>query len=188
MTRYAPSRSYTVASLLSLVFSVASVWTATLWLPTILLAAFFLVISAASALLALQPAVELRRDSIRCGSFRASWRQVRRVEYKMRAFLLVIHLTMANGRQRRILHPGSRVSGGRLMRDLRTLSTSFLERQEKLPRESDEFPEVNAGPSLREAMQRVRILSPDDEADVKMLFQRLKAVGHLDSSGQNEEN
>lgn len=176
------------ASLLALILGVSAAWSAIGWLPALLPAALLLAVSAALLLLAFQPAVELRRGSIRFGSFYASWLDVRRVEYRRRLFVLFIHICLSNGSERRILHPGSRQSCEQLLRDVRRFSTSSATRRPPLRQELRDVSQEDLKPLQSAVSPAGRVLSADDEAEVELLFRRLKTVGHLDSAGQSEEN
>jgi hypothetical protein len=85
-----------------------------------------------------------------------------------------------------LVYPGDLDSCNSLLRHLRRLSRDAL--IDGIPYRQYWGELLSAGGERKQApAPRYRILRPEDEAEVERLYQRLKAVGHLDQKNSTDE-
>ena len=141
----------------------------------------------------LRPVVEVYDLHLSIGSETIAWNQIRRIDRTGWVSPLVLYLTLLNERRIRVVYPGDADSGQALLRYLRRNSREALidgvpYRQfwgEILPAPVANSP---AGERSRALLTspKYKMLRPEDEEEVERLFQRLKAVGHLDPKNQSD--
>jgi len=192
MTRYTPSRHYLTAGLAAFLLGAASAWLGYHWAPSIVPAVLSALTGAVCIFLHLRPAVEIHPHHVRIGSSVIPWADIQAVDRTGWISPLVVLLTLTDGSRRILIYPGDLESSHSLMRQLRRCAREAL--IDGLPYHEfwgDGAVEVpfEALPEARTRKQlpasRYPVLREEDEADVERLYQRLKAVGHLDSKDEN---
>ena len=186
MTRYSPSRNYLSAGIIATVLAAFSGWYALGWAPAAIPAVLFLVSAALLVFLALRPAIEIHEEHLSIGRRGISWSEIRRVDRTGWISPLVVHLTLGDDSRLLLIYPGDLDSANSLLRHLRRSATNAL---------IDGIPYGQFwGEALPAAEERARLPSPryrllreKDEAEVERLYQRLKTVGHLDSTNSTDE-
>ncbi len=173
MTRYLPSRNYLHLGLLAIVLGFISVWVALTWLPAGVAAVLFFATAAINFFLFTRDAIEMGPDTLVLGDREYLWSEVARIEKTGWVSPLVVWIHLKDGRRELLIYPGALDGSRRLSDD--------LQRRLSRQRESAQLRAVGAaaGGSKR---RRTPFLNAADEAEVERLFQRLKSVGHLESS------
>jgi hypothetical protein len=149
-------------------------------------AALFLLSAAVLLALASRPAIEIREDRLVIGGRAVPWAEIRRVDPTGWVSPLVVSLTLAGGKRLLLVHPGDLDSANSLLWHLRRSARCAL---------IDGVPHRRfwgqAGPPApaggKKPSPRYPLLRPEDEAEVEMLFHRLKAVGRLDPTNSADE-
>lgn len=185
VTRYIPSRHYLYAAFAAALFGAFSAWWGWRWPPAFVAAALFFVTAAALLCLWRCPAVEIHENEVRIGCRKISWRDIRRLD---RAWLspLIVHITLFDNSRTFLIYPGDADSVNSLLRHLRRSSREAVIDGKPYR----EFWGEVARPGSDEgslASPRYRLLLPEDEAEVERLYQRLKAVRHLDPDNSGNE-
>jgi hypothetical protein len=161
-------------------------WAAVSWPPAVAILAFLLACSSLLVLIGLRPAIEVREQHLVIGSRAIPWSEIRRVDRTAWRSPLVVRLTLSDQSRVLVVYPGDPESSSRLLRQIRrSARQAYLD-----GRPYHEFwGEAPApGPEPRQlAPPRFRLLRPEDEAEVEMLYQRLKTVGRLDSKNTPDE-
>ena len=187
MTRYSPSRSYLTAGLMALALAAFSGWTALEWASAATIPAVLFLLSAGLLLfLATRPPIEIREDKLVIGAHSVAWENIRRVDRTGWLSPLLVHLTLADDRRILLIYPGDLDSANSLLRHLRRSARYAL--IDGIPHDQfwgDET--VEPAQAARLPSPKYRVLRKDDEAEVERLYQRLKTVGHLDSSNSSDE-
>jgi hypothetical protein len=148
------------------------------WIPF----ALFLVTSAALLVLAARPVVEIYDTHLQIGTRAISWSDIRRVDQtNWRAPLVVdIELPAESGGGLRLIYPGDMDACAALLRCLRRYSREAL--LDGVP-----YRQYWGEPSPLDQRAlpppRYPLLRPEDEEEVERMFQRLKAMGHIDQQG-----
>lgn len=186
MTRYKPSRHYLHAGLIALGLAVFSGWFGLAWAPAFLPAVLFVLSAALLVFLAVRPAVEIHDTHLAIGSRRIPWADIRRVDRTGWISPLVLNLTLFDDSRTLLIYPGDLDAANSLLRHIRRGAREAL---------IDGIPYRQFwGEALAPAADhqqlpspRYRLLSPEDEADVERLYQRLKSVGHLDPKNSSDD-
>jgi hypothetical protein len=155
------------------------------WPPAVAVLALFLVCSSLCVLIGLRPAIEVREQHLVIGSRAIPWSEIRRVDRTAWRYPLVVRLTLSDLSRVLVIYSGDPESSSRLLRQIRRGA-----RQAHLDgRPYHEFwGEAPPGPAPRRMpTPHFRLLRPEDEAEVEMLYQRLKTVGRLDSKNSPDE-
>jgi hypothetical protein len=98
---------------------------------------------------------------------------------------LALHLTLVSGERVLIFYPGDLDGCGSLLRHVRRYSRNAL--LDGVPyRQFWGEPPV-AVKSVREAVQKYRVLPLDEEEEIERMLQRLRTVGHIDSRSSEEK-
>jgi hypothetical protein len=126
---------------------------------------------------ALRPAIEIFESHLKIGGSSVPWAQIRRVDRSLNV-PLVVQLTMADKTRVLICYPGDPDSSGSLLRHLRRFSREAL--IEGIPYRQFWGETAAPKPRVQAPTAHRPLLLPEDEAEVERMFQRLKAVGHLD--------
>ena len=186
MTRYSPSHNYLAAGMTAATMGGFSVWVALGWAPAVIPAVLFFVSAFVLILLALRPPIEIRDRFLVIGRRRIAWLDIRRVDRTGWVSVLVVHLTLADRSRIRLIYPGDPDSSDSLLRHLRRFATQAL--IDGVPYRQfweKEFPALRSSGKPRSP--EYRLLREEDEAEVERLYQRLKTVGHLDSTDLKDE-
>lgn len=187
MTRYSPSRSYLTAGLMALALAAFCGWTAFEWASAAAIPAVLFLLSAGLLLfLATRPPIEIQDEALVVGTRSVAWENIRRVDRTGWLSPLLVHVTLANDRRILLIYPGDLDSANSLLRHLRRSAHYAL--IDGIPYDQfwgDEIEEPAEAPKL--PSPKYRLLRQDDEAEVERLYQRLKTVGHLDSSNTSDE-
>jgi len=186
VTRYVPSRHYLEAGLAAVLFGAFSTWCGWRWAPAFVPAALFFATAAVLIYLSRRPAVEIHEDHLAIGRRLITWRDIRRVDRTGWPSPLMVSLTLLDKKRVLLVYPGDIDSANSLLRHLRRSSREAL---------IDGVPYRQfwgeAAPPRGEiqalASPRYRLLRPEDEAEVERLYQRLKAVRHLDPDNSADE-
>jgi hypothetical protein len=98
----------------------------------------------------------------------------------------LVHLGLADGRRLHLFYTGDSENGDELLRQIcRSAQRAEIDgrpNEEVRPVRPSPFPAVRQLPPAR-----YRLLRPEDEEEVERLYQRLKAVGRLDSKSSTDE-
>ena len=184
MNRYTPSRQYLYAGIIALVLALFSVWCSIEW-PFAGVAAFLFAVSSGFVIwLATRPAIEVQERFLSIGKLVIPWQQIRRVDRTGWVSPLVVTLTLANQSRLTVVYPGDLDSANLLLRQIRRGSREALIDGQPY---SLFWGESAPQPDRRTLISpKYQILRAEDEEDVERMFQRLKAVGHLDPKSSDE--
>lgn len=184
MNTYPPSRHYLTAGIAAVVLAVFSGWVALQWAPAWIAAVLFVASAAILLVLALQPAVEVCEHHLALGRRVIPWTEIRRLDRTSWISPLVVQLTLHDDRRVTLVYPGDIDSGKSLLRHLRRCAKNAL--IDGIPYKQF-WGEALPSQERRAAQApRYQLLRPEDEAEVERLFQRLKAVGHLDRNSEEK--
>lgn len=186
MTRYSPSPNYVSAGLIAIGLAGFSGWYAREWAPAAIPAVLFLVSAGLLLLLATRPSVEIHEHYLAIGKRAIPWATIQRVDRTGWISPLVVNLKLVDQNRVWVIYPGDLDSANSLLRHLRRCATSAL---------IDGIPHWQFwGEAIPPSAERSRIIGPryrilreEDEAEVERLYQRLKAVGNLDSGNGGDE-
>jgi hypothetical protein len=177
MTRYSPSRFYLISAAVAMGLAVFSGWCAAAWLPALLPALLFLASASLLLTLALQPPIEIHDGHLRIGVRAIPWNEIRRVDQTGWAAPMVAYLTLADGSRVRLLYPGDMETSNQLLGAIQQHSTQAL--INGVPYRQI-FGEPAGAQPARMASPRVRLLTPEDEAEVERMYLELKRAGRVD--------
>lgn len=144
-------------------------------IPAVLL----LLSSAVVLYLALQPRIEIHEDYLSVGKRVVPWSDIQRLDRTSWVSPLVMNLTLVDDQRLLLIYPGDFDSATSLLRHLRRSAKDAL--IDGIPYRQfwgESFPGENGRNAL--TPPHYHLLPPEDEAEVERLYQRLKAVGHLD--------
>lgn len=179
MTCYTPSRRYLSAGFLALCLAAFSAWCAEEWTPALIPAILLLLSSAAVLFLALQPRIKIHEEYLAIGKRVIPWSDILRLDRTSWVSPLVMNITLTGEQKVVLIYPGDFDSATSLLRHLRRSAKDAL--IDGIPYRQfwgESFPSENGRGVL--PAPRYHLLPPEDEAEVERLYQRLKAVGHLD--------
>jgi hypothetical protein len=177
MTRFSPSRFYLTSAAVAMGLAAFSGWCAMAWLPALLPALLFLLSASLLLTLALQPSIEVHDTHLQIGARGIAWNEIRRVDQTGWAAPMVAYLTLADGGRVRLLYPGDMDTANQLLGMIQQHSTRAL--INGVPYRQI-FGEPAAPPPPRMASPRVRLLTPEDEAEVERMYLELKRAGRVD--------
>jgi hypothetical protein len=165
---------------------------------------FFILPMAALTFLALQPEVVVYDTHLAIGRRTIPWTEITGVDHLNWTVPLVVRLTLLHGEHRTVLYPGDHGHGTRLLDHLRRMARNAV--LDGIPYEEFWAASVAAtsldsdAQALTLAISRANeptapelgqpdsakaaafpLLSPEDEREVELLYQRLKSVGHIDA-------
>ena len=135
---------------------------------------------------AFQPPIELYEGYLRIRNRKIAWNQIRRLDRTGWISPLVLHITLLDNERILMIYPGNLDSAAGLLRNLRRYSREAL--IDGVPYKQfwgevmGQSPERRALPS-----PKYHLLRPEDEAEVELMFQRLKTVGHIDPKKTSDE-
>lgn len=185
ISRYRVSSVYLWAGIVALGLTGFSGWMSLNWpFCWIATALFFL-----SALLVLyfatRPAIEIYDSHLKIGQNAIPWRQIRRLDRSSNV-PLVVRLTLSDKTHILVIFPGNPNLSAALLRSLRRHAREAL--IDGVPYRQFWGEAVLAAQARKQiAPPRPPLLLPEDEAEVERMFQRLKAVGHLDQKTSSED-
>jgi hypothetical protein len=186
MTCYSPSRHYLSFGLAGVGLAVLSGWWALQWTPASVAAVLFLATAVGLLTLALQPSIEIYEHHLAVGKRVIPWSDIERLDRTSWISPLWVKLTLVGGRQVSVIYPGDIDAGKSLLRHLRRCAKDAL--IDGIPYSQFWGEVLPSGVDHKQlASPRYQLLRADDEAEVERLFQRLKAVGHLDPKGSDEK-
>ncbi len=186
MTRYAPSKHYLHGGLAALFLAAFSAWCGLSWPPALIPAVLFLASGGVLGLLALRPPIEVHESHLVIGNRAIPWLEIRRLDRTGWMSPLIVHLTLFDDSRISLIYPGDLDSANSLLRHLRRAARAAL--IDGIPYRQFWGEGMARGGGRRAVPEpRGRVLRPEDEAEVERLFQRLKAVGHLDQKNPTDE-
>jgi len=187
VTRYLPSRQYLYAGVAALVFGAFAAWCGfTSWKPSYVVAGLFVASAGAFLALAFRPVIEIHEQYLGIGRRRISWADIRRVDATGWMSPLIVQITLSGGRRVLLVYPGDLDSANSLLRHLRRSAREALI-------DGAPYRQFHGEPARKPAEVRTlhspqyRLLRPEDEAEVELLYQRLKSVRHLDPDSSADE-
>lgn len=176
--------------------SVLSAYSALRWTPAWIAAGLFALSGLAVLLVALRPAVEIHDTHLLVGHKAIKWTDIRRIDQTGWNAPLAVYLTLTDESRVLVLHPGDLDSSTSLLRHLRRNSREAL--LDGIPyrqfwgetvaqaQPQAQLPAAQTAPPKQLPPPRYPLLRPEDEDEVERMFQRLKAVGHIDQRGSDE--
>jgi hypothetical protein len=145
--------------------------------------------STAAALfwLSARPAIRIGESQFNIGERAIAWREVREVNSSRFVSPLILKLKLTNSRQKWLIYPGEPERIAKLIVSLR--KNSHLATFDGVPyRDYWNWAKLNsANPDQPAAEPPVRMVSQDEEEEIERMYQKLKAVGRLDSRN-NDSN
>ena len=185
MTRYLPARHYISFGIVAAGLSVFSFWLGLEWHPALIPAGLFLVSSVLLLALALRPPIDVQETDLAIGKRLIPWMDIRRLDRTGWLSPLIVRLTLYDDTRVTLVYPGDLDSCKGLLRALRRMCRDAL--IDGIPYRQY-WGEVLATSGERKLLPgpRYRLLLPEDEAEVERLYQRLKAVGHIDPKNSDE--
>lgn len=184
MNCYSPSRHYLTAGLAALGLAAFSGWVAMQWAPASIAAVLFVASAAILLLLALQPAIEVYEHYLALGKRKIPWSDIRRLDRTSWISPLIVQLTLAGDRRVMLVYPGDIDSGKSLLRHLRRCARHAL--IDGIPYKQFWGEALPSQERRSLPSPKYQLLTPEDEAEVERLFQRLKTVGHLDKTSDEK--
>jgi len=186
MTRYVASRRFIHAGLLASGGAIFSGWCGLTWAWAWIPAGLFLVTAGALVWLARRPVIGVHETHLAVGRLLIPWPDIRRLDSTGWLSPLVLHLTLFDDRRLLLVYPGDPDSAGRLLRQLRRSASSAL--IDGTPHRRFWSQASHPGGERQpRSSPRQRVLRPEDEAEVERLYQKLKAVGHLDQRSSPDD-
>lgn len=186
VSRYLPSRHYLSAGFIAFGLAAFSVWVGFRWTPAFLPAFLFLLSAAVVLFVAFQPPIEIHETHLKIRKRIIPWNQIRRLDRTGWVSPLVVHITLLDDVRILLIYPGDLDSANSLLRHLQRYSREAL--IEGIPYRQFWGEALTAAPERKQLPSpKYHLLLPDDEAEVERMFQRLKAVGHIDPKKSSEE-
>lgn len=186
MTCYTPSKHHLHGGLAALLLAGFSAWCSLSWSPALIPAVLFLASGGVLGFLALRPSIEVHESHLMIGKRVIPWLEIRRLDRTRWMSPLIVHLTLFDESRISLIYPGDLDSANSLLRHLRRAARGAL--IDGIPyRQFWGEALVRGGDRRSLPGPRGRVLRPEEEAEVERLFQRLKAVGHLDQKNSTDE-
>jgi hypothetical protein len=129
-----------------------------------------------------RPPIRLRETQFNIGERAIAWREVRQINTPRIASPLILDLKLTNSRHKLMVYPGEPEHIEKLMFQLR--KNCFLATFDGVPyRDYWAWAAVNQARSDTPAPEQppARMLSSEEEDEIERMYQKLKAVGRLDS-------
>jgi len=175
------------AGLAALGLTVGSAAVSLIWPPAAFAMPASVLLAGMLFFLALSPPIELRDGYLTFGQRAIAWRDIRVIERLHRRSPLLVRLTLAGRRRAYLLYAGDADSCGSLFRQIcRFASLAEIEGRTYREYWGEALPPAEE--RRRPPSPRPRLLRPEDEAEVEMLYRRLKTVGRLDSTKGPQED
>jgi len=186
MSRYLPARHYLWLGIAAIVLAGFSGWIGFSFTPAFVPAGLFALTAAFLLVMAFRPAIDIHEGYISIGRRIIPWMDIRRLDRTGWISPLVVRVTLFDDSRLVLLYPGDLDSCNSLLRHMRRLSRDAL--IDGIPYRQYWGEVLASGGARKESPPpRYRILRPEDEAEVERLYQRLKAVGHLDQKNSTDE-
>ena len=192
---FLPSRQYArvgwAALAGSLICVLCGFGAALAFIPALLCAAT----AAAIFWLAARPPIRLGETQFNIGERSIAWREVREVNrsrFNHSGFVspLILHLKLTNARYKFLIYAGDPERVERLLKVLR--KHSHLATFDGVPYREywmwADPPDEDRPALPAPAPPPVHLFSPEDEEEIERLYQKLKAVGRLDSRSSNKDS
>jgi hypothetical protein len=175
------------AGLAALAFGAFSAWYGFVrWSPAHVAAVLFLATAGAFLYLAFRPPIEIYETHLAIGRRHIPWGEIRRVDRTGWLSPLVVRITLFDNRRLLLLYPGDPDSSNSLLRHLRRSAREAL--IDGIPYRQFWGEPVRGSSEARTLPSpQFRLLRPEDEAEVERIYQRLKAVRHLDPDNSTDE-
>jgi hypothetical protein len=186
ITRYPASRQYFWSGLIALAIAVFSGWVAWRWPYAWISAGLALSTAILLFLFAACPKIEIYESQLKIGRRSVPWVQIRRLD-RVAVAPLIVRLTLVEGKRVFLVHAGDADESTSLLRQLRRYSRDALIDGVPYRQFWGESAPPAAGERKSNAPKRYPLLLAEDEAEVERLFQRLKAVGHIDPKNSDEK-
>jgi len=185
VARYQVSSTFLWAGFAALALTGLSFWMSLVFPLAWIATALFLVCAVLILYLALRPAIEVYDSHLEIGETAIPWKHIRRLDRSSNV-PLIVRLTLSDKTRVLVVYPSDPQSSGSLLRQLRRYAREAL--IDGVPYRQFWGEPSNAAPARRSMeAPRYPLLLPDDEAEVERMFQRLKAVGHLDQKTSPED-
>jgi hypothetical protein len=188
MSRYEPSRLFLHAALAALAGAALSAAFAITWDLAWVPAVLFAATAAVLGWLALRRPIEVHETHLAVGPNLIPWADIRRLDTTGWMSPLVVRLTLFDDRRVLVLYPGDPNSATRLLSQLRHLARHALIDGVPYRRFWGDSPPASPLRQPLAAAPRPQVLSPEEEAEIEKLYQRLKAVGHFDSRSSSDDD
>ncbi len=186
MTRYFPARHYISFGIVALGLAVFAGWLGMEWHPAFVPTVLFLASAALLLALAVRPVIEIQEAYLVIGKRLIPWMDVRRLDITGWLSPLVVRLTLYDDTKVTVIYPGDLDSCKGLLRTLRRMCRDAL--IDGIPyRQYWGEGMTGKGDRKLSSAPKARLLLPEDEAEVERLYQRLKAVGHIDPKNAADE-
>jgi hypothetical protein len=185
---YRPARQYLPASLTAFALALFSAWCGLQWSMALLPASLFIISSFLLGYLGTRPPIEIGEHCLRIGSAMLPWNEIEGIDTTSWNSPLVLHLTLSDGSRRRLVYPGDVLSADRLVRQLRRLARGAAIDGVARPANLHEIAPIRADEHSLQP-PRMRLLRPEDEAEVLRMYRELKSAGQHGSpsvSGADE--
>ncbi len=186
VARFTPSRQYLAAGFIALGLAAFSTWCGYRWPPAFIPAFLFVLTAGVILVAAFQPPIEIHETHLLVRRRLILWNQIRRLDRTGWISPLVLHLTLLDNERLLLVYPGDLDSANGLLRHLRRYSREAL--IDGVPYRQFWGEALGPGPERRQLPSpKYHLLRPEDEAEVERMFQRLKAVGHIEPKNSSEE-
>lgn len=186
ITRYRAPRQYLWFGLIALGIAGFSGWVAWRWPYAWISVGLSLATSIVVFALAACPKIDIYESQLKVGRRSISWPQIKRLD-RITIVPLVVRLTLVEGKRVFLVHAGDPDAGNSLLRQLRRYSREAM--IDGVPYRQfwgESLPSLGAERKA-EPPKRYPLLLAQDEEEVERLFQRLKAVGHIDPKSSDEK-
>ena len=187
VSRYRPSAQYLPASVVAALLAVFSIWCGLRWPAALVPAALFVVSSAIVRYLGTRPVIEVTESDLRIGSRCVPWTEIEQINSTAWTSPLILNICLKNGERFRLIHPGDVQSGEKLLRQIGRRLRAVLIGRSPSGSYSEETIFTEDAP-VRSTPAKYPLLRSEDEAEVEEMYQRLKAMGHLDKRGSREDH
>jgi hypothetical protein len=185
MGRYSPSRHWLIAGLVALASAAFSVWCGLAWAWAMIPALLLLASAGVLLFLASRPPIQVHETHLVIGRRAIPWLDIRRLDHTGWISPLAVRITLFNDKRVWLVYAGDPDSAKGLLRQLRRMARQAL--IDGVPHRRFWGTPAASGDRKPLPSPKGRVLSPEDEAEVERLYQRLKAVGHLDPRNSPDE-
>jgi len=170
----------------ALAFGAFAAWYGfTSWRPAYVVAGLFAASAGGLLALAFLPAIEIHEQYLGIGRQRISWGDIQRLDGTGWMSPLIVQLTLTGNRRVLLIYPGDLDSANSLLRHLRRSAREAL--IDGVPYRQFHGEPARKPADRTLASPQYRLLRPEDEAEVELLYQRLKSVRHLDPDNSTDE-
>jgi hypothetical protein len=190
MTHFVPSRNYLAAGIVALIFAILSGWLAWQWAPSYIPAFLFLLGAGVLFAAAFRPPIEITPRTLRVGGREIAWEEIRRIDTTGWVSPLIVSLVLESEEKVWLVYPGDLDSAHQLLGQLQRRAAGAL--VDGVPPQGYETAAQGAGegskriPYKKASRVKYPLTTPEEEAEIERLYQRLKSVGHLDARPNDE--